>query len=152
MAKLQAGDSAPEFILTDQNCNSVTLSEFRGKKVLLYFYPRAMTPGCTVQACSIRDAKEELLEQGVIGIGISPDPVARLKKFEGTQELNFVLLSDPDHKTAEDYGAWDTKSLYGKLITGIVRSSFLIGEDGKIIAAWYKISPQDTIPKVLESL
>ncbi len=152
MSKLQAGDSAPEFTLTDQNGKNVSLSDFKGKKVLLYFYPKAMTPGCTTQACSIRDAKEELLDKGVVGIGISPDPYERLKRFEEKQELNFTLLSDPDHKIAEAYGVWDTKSLYGKLVTGIIRSSFLIGEDGKIIATWYKVKAKDTVRNAQEML
>ncbi len=152
MTKLQAGDTAPEFTLTDQNGKSVALSDFKGKKILLYFYPKAMTPGCTTQACSIRDAKDELLGKGVVGIGISPDPYERLKRFEEKQGLNFTLLSDSDHKIAEAYGTWDKKSLYGKIVTGIVRSSFLIGEDGKIIDTWYKVRAKDTVLKAQEML
>ena len=152
MAKLKKGDKAPAFNLTDQDGQKVILSDFKGKKLLLYFYPKANTGGCTKQAISIRDAKGELDRLGVAAVGISPDLPAAQKKFDTKQDLGFPLLSDPDHKVADVYGTWGEKSMYGKKYKGIIRSSFLIGQDGKIIDAWYKVSPKDTVPKALKAL
>ena len=152
MARLTEGDTAPVFELKDQQGKTVTLSQFQGKKVLVYFYPKADTPGCTTQACSLRDAKEELSGHGVVVIGISPDPEANQSKFDSKYGLGFALLSDEDHSTAEAYGAWGEKSMYGKKSMGIIRSSFLIDEQGKIAKTWYKISPKDTAPKLLAEL
>ena len=152
MVKLKKGDKAPAFNLTDQDGQKVTLSDFKGKKLLLYFYPKANTGGCTKQAISIRDAKGELDRLGVAAVGISPDLPAAQKKFDTKQDLGFPLLSDPDHKVADFYGTWGEKSMYGKKYKGIIRSSFLIGQDGKIIDAWYKVSPKDTVPKALKAL
>jgi peroxiredoxin Q/BCP len=154
MATLKKGDKAPVFDLIDQDGKHVKLADFKGKKVLLYFYPKADTPGCTKQARSVRDAGDDLGELGVIALGISPDAVEAQKKFDRKHSLEFPLLSDPDHRVAERYGAWGEKKMYGKSFMGIIRSSFLIDEAGKIIGAWYKVSPQDTVPeakKVLET-
>lgn len=149
---LKAKDMAPEFALPDQDGKQVRLSDFRGKKVLVYFYPKADTPGCTTQACSIRDARAELAALGLAALGISPDKPAAQQKFNTTYGLGFPLLSDPDHATAEAYGVWAEKKMYGKPFLGIVRSSFLIDEEGRVAAAWYKISPKDTVPAALEAM
>uniref|UniRef100_A0A7V4G6G0 thioredoxin-dependent peroxiredoxin n=1 Tax=Desulfobacca acetoxidans TaxID=60893 RepID=A0A7V4G6G0_9BACT len=147
MVRLKPGDPAPEFALTDQEGKPVRLIDFRGKKVLLYFYPKADTPGCTKQACSIRDAKTELADLGVAALGISPDKPGAQQKFDAKYGLGFPLLSDPDHTAAEAYGAWGEKSLYGKKTLGIIRSSFLVDEHGKILGVWYGVKPEDTVPK-----
>jgi len=152
MPQLKPGDKAPQFRLSDQNGKTITLSDFSGKKLLIYFYPRADTPGCTKQACSVRDALPDLSKLGINAVGISPDNPDRQKKFEGKYTLNFPLLSDPDHAGAEAYGAWGKKSMYGKKYEGIIRSSFLIDESGNVIKAWYKVKPEDTVPNALKAL
>ncbi len=152
MAKLNVGDKAPSFSLLDQDGKKVSLSDFKGKKLLLYFYPKADTPGCTKQGCSIRDASGELKKLGMTAAGISPDEPSRQKKFDGKYSLGFPLLSDPDHKVARAYGAWGKKSMYGKTYEGIIRSSFVIDETGKIIQASYKVKPLDTVPNATEAL
>ena len=152
MAMLKTGDKAPTFELSDQNGKVVKLSDFRNKKVLLYFYPKADTPGCTRQACSVRDSAGQLQNKKVTCLGISPDDPKKQKKFDEKYRLGFRLLSDPDHKAAEAYGAWGEKKMYGKSYMGIIRSSYLIGEDGKIMGAWYKVKPEDTIPNTMELL
>ena len=119
---------------------------------MLFFYPKALTSGCTKQACSVRDARTELADLGVTGLGISPDPVDLQKKFDTKHSLGFPLLSDPDHAVAEAYGVWGEKSMYGKKYMGIIRSAFLIDEGGKIMQAWYKVSPEQTVPKAREAL
>jgi peroxiredoxin Q/BCP len=151
MATLQPNDAAPDFTLMDQNQNEISLSSFKGRKVLIYFYPKADTPGCTRQSCSIRDSKSELTDRGIVYLGISPDQPDKQLKFDTKYELGFPLLSDPEHETAEAYGAWGEKKNYGKTYMGIIRSSFLINEEGKIIKAWYKVKPEDTVPKALEA-
>ena len=152
MATLKPGDVAPDFNLIDQNEKDVSLSDFKGKKLLLYFYPKADTPGCTTQACSIRDAHENLSSNDIARVGISPDKPGAQKKFDEKYNLAFPLLSDPEHALAERYGVWGEKEKYGRTYMGIVRSSFLIDEGGKILQAWYKISPKDTVPKALEGV
>ena len=152
MAQLKTGDKAPDFDLLDQNGKGVKLSDYRGKKVLVYFYPKADTSGCTKQACSIRDAEPDLSAAGVAAIGISPDKPEKQKKFDDKYELGFSLLSDESHAVAESYGAWGEKKMYGKTYEGVVRSSFLIDEDGVIIGAWYKVSPSDTVPNAQKAL
>jgi len=152
MSQLKPGDQAPDFTLTDQQGQTVTLADFQGKKILLFFYPKALTSGCTKQACSVRDAREELADLGVIALGISPDPVDLQKKFAGKHTLGFPLLSDPDHAVASAYGVWGEKSMYGKKYEGIIRSAFLLDEDGRIIQAWYKISPEQTVPRMKQAL
>jgi peroxiredoxin Q/BCP len=152
MARLKPGDIAPNFELDDQNGKKVKLSDFTGRKLLLYFYPKANTPGCTTQACSVRDAKDDLADMGVAALGISPDPPQQQKKFDEKYDLGFPLLADTDHKVADAYGVWGEKSMYGKKYEGIIRSSFLIDEEGKISKAWYKVSPKDTVPEARKVL
>jgi len=133
MAALKVGGSAPAFSLLDQNGDKVSLKDFKGKKnVVLYFYPKAMTPGCTVQACGLRDSEKELSKLDAVAIGVSPDPVARLKKFEDKQDLNFILVSDEDHSITEKYGVWGLKKFMGKEFMGVIRSTFIINKEGKI--------------------
>jgi thioredoxin-dependent peroxiredoxin len=152
MAKLVPGDPAPDFALPDQNGDPVKLSDFRGREVLLYFYPKADTPGCTSQSCSVRDALPKLRELDIAAIGISPDTPKKQARFDTKYMLGFPLLSDPDHTVAEAYGVWGEKSMYGKKYMGIVRSSFLVDDEGKIRHAWYKVSPVDTVPNALAAI
>jgi len=152
MARLKPGDAAPEFHLSDQHGQTVRLADFSGRKLLIYFYPKADTPGCTRQACSIRDAREEFVDLGLAVVGISPDQPARQQKFDGKYNLSFPLLADPDHRVAEAYGVWGEKTSYGKKSLGIIRSSFLIDAAGKIVAAWYGVKPEDTVPKAEKAL
>jgi peroxiredoxin Q/BCP len=151
MAQLEQGDKAPDFTLKDQSGKEVGLSDYKGKKLLLYFYPKADTPGCTKQACSIRDSSGDLDKSGVAAVGISPDQPDKQQKFDTKYGLGFPLLSDPEHKTAEAYGVWGEKKMYGKTSMGIVRSSFLIDENGNIEKTWYKVKPLDTVSNVLEA-
>jgi peroxiredoxin Q/BCP len=152
MAELQSGASAPAFSLLDQDGNEVRLSDFAGKKLLLYFYPKADTPGCTTQACSIRDAMPDLSAAGIEAVGVSPDKPEALKKFKSKYELNFPLLSDPEHAIADSYGVWGEKSRYGKKYQGITRSSFLLDGGGKVIRSWYNVKPEDTVPFARQAL
>jgi peroxiredoxin Q/BCP len=152
MARLNIGDKAPEFSLLDQNRQRVSLSDFKGRKLLLYFYPKAETPGCTRQAISIRDAAEELHSAGVFFVGISPDTPEEQKAFDEKHNLGFPLLSDPDHEVADAYGTWGTKSVQGRMKEGIIRSSFLIDEDGTIVQATYNVKPEETVPKAQEAI
>jgi peroxiredoxin Q/BCP len=147
MEKLEKGSVAPDFELTDQNGRKVRLSSYRGHKVLIYFYPKALTSGCTAQACSVRDAKPSLNVKGINVLGISPDLPEKQLEFDSKYNLDFPLLSDPEHKTAQAYGVWAEKNMYGKKYMGIIRSSFLVDENGVIINAWYKVSPKDTVIK-----
>ncbi|HEX3089407.1 MAG TPA: thioredoxin-dependent thiol peroxidase [Ilumatobacteraceae bacterium] len=147
---LTAGRPAPKFALTNQNNEEQTLAALRGHDVLVYFYPRADTPGCTTQACALRDIHDQVGDTVILGI--SPDKPAALAKFRDKYSLNFDLLSDLDHSVAEAYDVWQEKKNYGKTYMGIVRSAFLIGADGKVRNAWYKISPKDTPTKLLEAL
>lgn len=146
MAKLNVGDKAPAFSLLNQEGKKVSLSDYKGKNLLLYFYPKADTPGCTKQGCSIRDASKELKKLGMAAVGVSPDEPKKQKKFDDKYGLGFPLLSDPDHKVAKAYGAWGKKSMYGKTYEGIIRSSFVIDGKGKIVQASYKVKPLDTVP------
>ncbi|VGM95707.1 Putative peroxiredoxin bcp [uncultured Avibacterium sp.] len=132
MQTLKAGDFAPHFALLDQNEQRVSLTDFKGKKVLVYFYPKALTPGCTTQACGLRDSKEELEKLNVVILGISPDSPKKLANFAEKKALNFTLLSDEDHQVAEQFGVWGEKKFMGKTYNGIHRISFLIDEQGKI--------------------
>lgn len=152
MTELKHGDAAPDFCLKDQDGKAVKLTDFKGRKLLLYFYPKADTPGCTAQACSIRDSFTDLTGKGVASAGISPDKVNEQKKFAGKFNLPFQLLADEEHKIAEAYGVWGEKSMYGKTYMGIIRSSFLIDEKGVIIQAWYKVKPEDTVPNAIAAL
>ena len=133
MAFSKVGTAAKDFSLFSQRGEKVSLADFRGvKNVLLYFFPKAMTPGCTVQACGIRDSKDQFAELDTVVMAVSPDSVDRLVKFEDKQELNFTLLSDEDHQVTESYGAWDMKKFMGREYMGVLRSSFVIGKDGLI--------------------
>ncbi|WP_024873086.1 thioredoxin-dependent thiol peroxidase [Tolumonas lignilytica] len=132
MERLSIGTTAPDFELPNQNGSMIKLSSFHGKKVLVYFYPKAMTPGCTTQACSLRDSKNELDQRNVVVLGISPDNSSRLKKFEIRDELNFTLLADETHQIADAFGVWGPKKFMGKEYDGIHRISFLIDENGVI--------------------
>lgn len=152
MDKLKKGLIAPDFSLTDQNGKQVSLSSYRGHKVLIYFYPKALTSGCTAQSCSVRDAKPSLNIKGVDVLGISPDLPEKQMEFDKKYDLGFPLLSDPEHKVAEAYGVWGEKNMYGKKYMGIIRSSFLVDENGIIINAWYKVSPKDTVTNAEKEL
>ncbi len=145
-----AGDRAPAFHLATQAGEKIRLSSFKGRNVLVYFYPKADTPGCTTQACGLRDIAEEI--DDTVILGISPDLPEKLAKFDEKYSLGFTLLSDPEHKTSEAYGVWAEKSMYGRKYMGIVRSAFLVDEQGKIEAAWPKISPKDTPRNLLKAL
>lgn len=132
MSFLNVGDQAPEFALQNQNGDLVRLSDYKGKTVVVYFYPKAMTPGCTTQACGLRDASDAYAARDIVVLGLSPDPHERLKRFEGKYDLNFTLLSDEDHSVAEAYGAWGLKKFMGREFMGILRSTFVIDGDGVI--------------------
>ncbi|ATP08293.1 MULTISPECIES: thioredoxin-dependent thiol peroxidase [Aeromonas] len=150
MQPLSAGTLAPDFSLSDQDGNPVRLSDLRGKKVLIYFYPKAMTPGCTTQACGLRDVNSELAARGVVVLGISPDPAKRLKKFEERDSLNFRLLADEDHAVADAFGVWGPKKFMGKEYDGIHRLSFLIDEEGKVVHRFDKFKTSDHHQVVLD--
>ena len=147
---VSTGDRAPAFNLSDQQGNKIRLSSFKGRKVLVYFYPKADTPGCTTQACGLRDIAGDIGDTVVLGI--SPDAPTKLAKFDEKYGLGFALLSDPDHSAAEAYGSWGEKSMYGKKYMGIVRSAFLIDEEGRLEQVWPKISPKDTPKNLLAAL
>jgi thioredoxin-dependent peroxiredoxin len=147
---LQPGDKAPTFTLEDQTATLVKLGDFKGRKVLVYFYPKADTPGCTTQACGLRDISDDIGDTVILGI--SPDKPAAQQKFDTKYSLGFPLLSDPDHAVADAYGAWGERSMYGKKYMGIVRSAFLIDEKGKVEQAWPKISPKDTPTNLKKAL
>jgi thioredoxin-dependent peroxiredoxin len=149
---LAEGDAAPDFTLPDQDGNEVTLSGLRGETVVLYFYPRADTPGCTVQACGVRDRGGEYREAGARVLGVSPDTVEDVKRFAGKFDLDFTLLADADHAVAEAYGAWGERSMYGKKHMGVQRSTFLIDPGGKVAKAFPKVSPKTHDDVVLAAL
>jgi peroxiredoxin Q/BCP len=150
--KLKSGDRAPAFTLTDQQGKKVKLSDYTGKRVVVYFYPKADTPGCTTQSCALRDAEPDLKKLKARVIGISPDPPERQAKFDEKFGLGFPLLADTDHEVAKKWGVWGQKTLYGRKFMGIIRSAFVVDEKGKIAAAFYKVSPKDTVPKVEAAL
>jgi peroxiredoxin Q/BCP len=149
---LREGDAAPDFTLSDQDGKSVTLSKLRGETVVIYFYPRADTPGCTTQACGVRDRGGDYAEAGARVIGISPDEVEAIAKFADKHELGFTLLADPDHSVAEAYGAWGEKSMYGKVYMGVLRCTFIVGPDGKIAKVFPKVQPKKHDNLVLAAL
>jgi len=149
---LTPGQGAPAFSLVDQHGKTVKLSDFKGRKVLLYFYPKADTPGCTTQSCAVRDARQDMKKLNVEVLGLSPDTPEDQKKFDVKYSLGFPLLADTDHAVAEAYGVWGDKTNYGKTYKGIIRSSFLIDERGNVQRAWYKVKPEDTVPKAREAL
>ncbi|MYM62189.1 thioredoxin-dependent thiol peroxidase [Pseudomaricurvus sp. HS19] len=153
MAHPKIGNLAPAFTLLDQEGNKVSLKDFRdSKNVVLYFYPKAMTPGCTVQACGIRDSKKEFEKRDTVVLGVSPDAVARLPKFIEKQELNFTLLSDEDHAIAEKYGCWGMKKFMGKEFMGLIRTTFIIGKDGRLLKVMDKFKTKTHHEDVLAVL
>ncbi|MDA1045253.1 MAG: thioredoxin-dependent thiol peroxidase [Verrucomicrobia bacterium] len=149
MTTLNIGDVAPGFELHNQAGERVCLSDFRGRNVLLYFYPKADTPGCTIQSCAMRDAVAELAAKNIHGLGVSPDAPDALRAFDEKFGLGFPLLSDEDHAAAQSYGVWQEKLVYGKSQMGVVRSAFLIDGKGVLQGVWYKVKPEDTVPNAL---
>lgn len=152
MNRLVAGDKAPQFTLLDDQGNQVALADYQGKKVLVYFYPKAMTPGCITQACGLRDTKKELEDANTVVFGISPDPVKKLLNFVTKKELNFPLLSDEDHAIADQFGVWGEKKFMGKVYDGIHRISFLIDEKGMIEKVFDKFKTKDHHQVVMDYL
>ncbi|MFT6288677.1 MAG: peroxiredoxin Q/BCP [Halieaceae bacterium] len=156
MAFPKVGNLAPAFTLLDQGGEKVSLKQFRDEKnVALYFYPKAMTPGCTVQACGIRDSKKALAKLDTVVLGVSPDPVARLGKFIDKQDLNFTLLSDEDHAITEKYGCWDLKKFMGREFMGVLRTTFIIGKDGRLKHVMNKVktkSHHDDVMALVKAL
>ncbi|WP_345346399.1 thioredoxin-dependent thiol peroxidase [Rhodococcus olei] len=150
--RLAPGDTAPDFTLPDADGNEVSLSDYRGRKVIVYFYPAASTPGCTKQACDFRDSLAELNDAGLDVIGISPDKPAKLVKFRDTESLNFPLLSDPDRATLAAWGAFGEKTMYGKKVQGVIRSTFLVDENGKIEVAQYNVRATGHVAKLRRDL
>jgi peroxiredoxin Q/BCP len=149
-ARLQPGDRAPDFTLSDQSGQPVPLSSFQGRRALVYFYPKADTPGCTAQACGLRDVLADVGTTAVVGI--SPDPPKRQAAFDTKYGLGFPLLSDADHAVAEAYGVWVERSMYGRKYMGIERSAFLVGADGILEQTWYKVSPAATVENLQKAL
>jgi peroxiredoxin Q/BCP len=149
---LSEGGAAPDFTLSDQDGNDVTLSDLRGETVVVYFYPRAETPGCATQACGIRDRGAEYRELGARVLGVSPDQPEALRKFADNQKLDFTLLSDPDHEVADRYGAWGEKSMYGKKYMGMLRSTVIVDPKGKIARVFPKVQPKKHDGLVLKAL
>ena len=147
---LEPGAKAPDFALPDQWGNQVRLSDFAGRKVLVYFYPKADTGGCTAQACGLRDVASDVGDTVIVGI--SPDPPPRQARFDQKYHLGFPLLSDEDHRVAEAYGAWGERSMYGRTYMGIIRSAFLIDEEGRVAQAWYKVKPKDTATNLVAAV
>lgn len=149
MTSLKKGDKAPAFRAVNQNGNEVSLDDFKGNKIVLYFYPKDDTPGCTAQACNLRDNHSKLLNQGYQVIGVSPDSVERHKKFILKYELPFTLLSDPDKKILKDYGVWGEKKFMGKVFEGVIRTTFLIDEEGKIEQIIDKVKTKDHYSQIV---
>ena len=152
MTRLSPGDTAPAFSLTDADGNTVALKDFAGRKVVVYFYPAAMTPGCTKQACDFRDNLAELNDAGFAVVGISPDKPEKLAKFRDAEGLTFPLLSDPDRTTLGKYGAFGEKTMYGKTVTGVIRSTFVVDEKGKIEQALYNVKATGHVAKLRRDL
>jgi thioredoxin-dependent peroxiredoxin len=149
---LESGSQAPDFTIPDQDGNDVSLSDFRGQPVVLYFYPKADTPGCTTQACGIRDHRADYEAAGVTVLGVSPDTVADVKKFHDKFSLDFTLLADADHAIADAYGTWMEKKNYGKTYWGVQRATFIIDGDGKVARVFPKVSPKTHDDVVLGAL
>ena len=143
------GDPAPSFSLLDQHEETVRLEDYRGRKVLVYFYPEADTPGCTVQSCDLRDHRQDMAKLGLDVVGISPDAPPKQLAFDEKYRLGFPLLADEDHAVADAYGAWAEKEYQGRTYWGIKRSSFLVDEEGRIEKAWSPVKPEDTVPNAL---
>ncbi len=152
MGKLAAGDEAPVFALEDEDGKTVSLSDYAGKRVVVYFYPRDDTPGCTKEACQFSDLFEEFRQAGVDVVGISPDDAPSHRRFREKHGLTIKLLSDPGHEVMEAYGAWGEKTLYGKKSVGVIRTTVLVGEQGQVERAWYHVKADGHAGKVLEAL
>ncbi|VEG56852.1 Peroxiredoxin [Mycolicibacterium aurum] len=150
--RLEVGDTAPAFSLPDADGNTVTLADFKGRKVIVYFYPAASTPGCTKEACDFRDNLAELGDAGLDVVGISPDKPEKLAKFRDAEHLTFPLLSDPDRKVLEAWGAYGEKTMYGKTVNGVIRSTFVVDEKGKIALAQYNIRATGHVAKLRRDL
>jgi thioredoxin-dependent peroxiredoxin len=152
MPTLQTSDLAPDFTLDDQDGAAVSLAGLRGKRVVLYFYPAAMTPGCTTEACDFRDSLASLTGAGYTVLGVSRDSADKLREFRERDALSFPLLSDPDHAVHEAYGAWGEKMLYGKTRVGVIRSTFVVGEDGKISRPYYNVKATGHVARLRQDL
>jgi thioredoxin-dependent peroxiredoxin len=152
MTRLAPGDTAPDFTLPDADGQDVSLKDYRGRKVVVYFYPAAMTPGCTTQACDFRDSLDSLQAAGIAVVGISPDQPQKLAKFRERDSLTFPLLSDPSHDVLEAYGAWGEKKLYGKTVVGVIRSTFVVDADGKLEQAQYAVKATGHVAKLRREL
>jgi peroxiredoxin Q/BCP len=150
--RLSPGDTAPAFTLSDADDKPVSLSDFLGRKVVLYVYPAASTPGCTTQACDFRDSLSSLAAAGYAVVGVSPDPVAKLARFRDAEGLTFPLLSDPSKEVLTAYGAYGEKSLYGKTVVGVIRSTFVIDEDGRVVTASYGVKAKGHVAKLRRDL
>jgi len=150
--RLAPGDKAPAFSLPDADGKKVSLADYRGRRVIVYFYPAASTPGCTKEACDFRDNLRDLSDAGIDVVGISPDPPARLAKFRDAEKLTFPLLSDPDRKVLTAWGAYGEKQMYGKTVQGVIRSTFVVDENGKIAVAQYNVKAAHTTIKIKQIL
>ncbi|MGO9185528.1 thioredoxin-dependent thiol peroxidase [Mycobacterium sp.] len=150
--RLAPGDKAPAFSLPDADGKKVSLADYRGRRVIVYFYPAASTPGCTKEACDFRDNLRDLSDAGIDVVGISPDPPARLAKFRDAEKLTFPLLSDPDRKVLTLWGAYGEKQMYGKTVQGVIRSTFVVDENGKIAVAQYNVKAAHTTIKIKQIL
>ncbi len=149
---IESGEQGPDFELPDQDGRAVKLSDLRGRPVVVYFYPKASTPGCTTQACGVRDRRAEYEQADAVVLGISPDPVAKVKKFHDKEGLNFTLLADEDHAVAESYGVWVTKSMYGRTYLGNERTTFLIDPAGRVAEVLRKVKPAEHDALALDAL
>jgi len=152
MTRLAPGDTAPEFTLTDDTGTEVSLSDYLGQKVIVYFYPAAMTPGCTKQACDFTDSLDALEAQGYAVVGISPDKPEKLAKFRERDHLTITLLSDPEKQVMKEYGAYGEKKLYGKVVEGVIRSTVVVDEDGKVFLAQYNVKATGHVAKLRRDL
>ena len=150
--RLESGDTAPAFTLLNDEGKEVSLSDFAGRKVFVYFYPRANTPGCTKEACDFRDSFAQLNDSGIDVVGISPDKPEKLAKFRADHDLNFTLLSDPNKSVMTAWGAFGEKKNYGKIVQGVIRSTFMVDEDGKIAHAWYNVKATGHVARILRDI
>jgi peroxiredoxin Q/BCP len=152
MPEIQEGDQAPDIELETDACEKFRLSQQRGRKVVLYFYPRASTPGCTVESCEFRDANQDILKRGAVVVGVSPDTTTAQAKFKKAQHLTFPLLADVERRAAQAYGVWKEKNMYGKKVFGVQRTTFLIDEQGRVAKVFRKVKPQGHAAEVLAAL